>query len=169
MNYLDFCLFIPLAWGTWKGWQRGIIFELAMLIGVVLGLYLAFKLTSLLKGAMATLIDAQGTLLHSVTFFTVFIFIVLIMILLARFIEGILKMGNLNWPNKLSGALFGLMKWALVLSVILSVFRPVDVRVGIISAKTKGESYLYQPLLNFSHYLFPALRDVQQEFSKHVG
>ena len=44
MNYLDFIIAVPLLWGAWKGFQRGIIFEIAMLIGIILGLYLAFIL-----------------------------------------------------------------------------------------------------------------------------
>lgn len=169
MSYLDLCLIIPLALGMWKGWKRGFVFELAMLIGLVLGLYLAFKMSSLLEGAMAKVIDAQGTMLYGITFFVIFIAVILLMVLLAKFIEGILKAGQLSSLNQVAGAGFGLIKWALVVSVVLSVFRPLDVRLGILSAKTKSESYLYLPLLNFSQYLFPALKDVQAEFSKHVG
>ena len=47
MNYLDFIIAIPLVWGAYKGFQRGFIFEIAMIIGLVLGLYLAFKMSSL--------------------------------------------------------------------------------------------------------------------------
>ncbi len=169
MNYLDFILAVPLVWGAYKGFQRGIIFEIAMLIGVILGLYLAFKVSSLFEGAVGKIVDAQGNTLHIVTFFIVFIAVVLIMILLAKFMEGILKIGNLNAFNKIAGACFGLLKFALVVSVVLSVFRPVDVQLGLLTAKTKSGSWLYQPVLSVSQYLFPALKDVQQEFSKHVN
>lgn len=168
MNYLDFILAVPLVWGAYKGYQRGIIFEIAMLIGVVLGLYLAFKVSSLFEGAVSKMLDAQGSTLQYLTFFIVFIAVVLIMILLAKFMEGILKIGNLNLFNKIAGAFFGMLKFALVVSVVLSVFRPVDAQLGLLSAKTKSESYLYLPVISVSQYLFPALKDVQQEFSKHM-
>jgi uncharacterized membrane protein required for colicin V production len=29
MNYLDFILAVPLVWGAYKGYQRGIVFEIA--------------------------------------------------------------------------------------------------------------------------------------------
>ncbi len=169
MNYLDFILAVPLVWGAYKGYQRGIIFEIAMLIGVVLGLYLAFKVSSLFEGVVSKMLDAQGSTLQYLTFFIVFIAVVLIMILLAKFMEGILKIGNLNVFNKIAGAFFGMLKFALVVSVVLSVLRPVDAQLGLLSAKTKSESYLYQPVLSVSQYLFTALKDVQQEFSKHVN
>ncbi len=169
MNYLDFLIAIPLVWGCYKGFQRGIIFEVAMIIGIILGLYLAFKLSSLLESGVGKVVNEQGTTLTSITFFVIFISVVLIMILLAKFMEGILKIGNLNTFNKIAGAFFGLLKFALVLSVVLSVFRPLDAQIGILSAKTKSESVLYSPVVRFSQYLFPALKDVQKEFSKHVG
>lgn len=169
MNYLDFIIAVPLIWGAYKGFQRGIIFEIAMIIGVVLGLYLAFKVSSLFEGLIGKVVNEQGNTLHMITFFLIFITVVLIMILLAKFMEGILKIGNLNLFNKVAGAFFGLLKFALVISVILSVFRPVDAQLGLLSAKTKSESWLYQPVISVSQYLFPALKDVQQEFSKRVG
>ncbi|MBL7923287.1 MAG: CvpA family protein, partial [Bacteroidia bacterium] len=169
MNYLDFIIAVPLIWGAYKGFQRGIIFEIAMLIGVILGLYLAFKVSSLFEGLVGKMVDAQGNTLHLISFFVVFIAVVLIMILLAKFMEGILKIGNLNTFNKVAGACFGLLKFALVVSVVLSVFRPVDAQLGLLSAKTKSESWLYSPVVSVSQYLFPALKDVQQEFSRHVG
>ena len=169
MNYLDFIIAVPLLWGAWKGFQRGIIFEIAMLIGIILGLYLAFKVSSLFEGLVSKIVDAQGSTLHMISFFVVFICVVLIMILFAKFLEGILKIGNLNTFNKIAGAFFGMLKFALVVSVVLSVFSPVDAQLGLLSAKTKADSYLYQPVVSVSQYLFPALKDVQQEFSKHVN
>jgi hypothetical protein len=41
--------------------------------------------------------------------------------------------------------------------------------MGLFTAKTKSESVLYQPVLKISHYLFPALEDVREEFGKRVG
>lgn len=169
MNYLDFIIAVPLIWGAYKGWQRGIIFEIAMLIGIVLGLYLAFKVSSLFEGIVSKMVDASGSTLHMITFFIVFIAVVLIMVLFAKFLEGILKIGKINSINQVAGAVFGMLKFALVVSVVLSVFRPVDIQLGLLSAKTKSESWLYQPVVSVSQYLFPALKDVQQEFSKHVS
>ena len=169
MNYLDFIIALPLVWGAYKGFQRGIIFEIAMIIGVILGLYLAFKISSLFEAAIGKMVDAQGSTLHIITFFVIFIAVILLMVLLAKFMEGLLKIGSLNMFNKIAGAFFGLLKFALVVSVVLSVFRPVDAQLNLLSAKTKSESYLYQPVVSVSQYLFPALKDVQQEFSKRVG
>lgn len=169
MNYLDFIIAIPLVWGAYKGFQRGFIFEIAMIIGLVLGLYLAFKMSSLFEGLVKKMVDAQGTTLHYLTFFVVFISVILIMVFLAKLLEGLLKIGNLNVFNKVAGTIFGIFKFALVLSVVIAVFRPIDAHLNLLSAKTKTSSMLYLPIANAAHYIFPALKDVQHEFGKRVN
>ena len=49
MNYLDFIIAAPLLFGAWKGYQKGLIFEIAMIIGLILGFYLAFKFSGLIE------------------------------------------------------------------------------------------------------------------------
>ena len=86
------------------------------------------------------------------------------MVLLAKFLEGVLKVAKLSPVNKVLGAISGLLKFALMLSVLFSILRPVDARLGLMSVKTKSSSYLYLPILNVSHFLYPALQDIKEEF-----
>ncbi len=168
MNYLDFIIAVPLLWGAWKGFQRGLVFEICMIIGMLLGFYLAFKFSSIFEGLVSKYIHDSGNMLPYITFFIVFIAVVLIMVFLAKFLEGLLKIGSLTTVNKILGALFGLLKFGIAVSVILSLLRPVDARVGLLSAETKSHSKLYLPVMKTAHYIFPALQDVKEEFSKRV-
>ena len=140
-----------------------------MLIGLILGLYLAFKLSGLLESLVAKMVDAQGATLYMLTFFVVFISVILIMVLLAKLLEQILKVGKMDNLNKVAGAFFGLLKFTLVVSVVLSTFRPVDRRFKLLPEKIRNESLLFEPVSKASQYIFPALKDVQKEFSRHVG
>lgn len=169
MNYLDFLIAVPLAWGAWKGFKRGLVFEIAMIIGMILGFYLAFKFSSLFQKLVSSFITGSGSFLPYITFFIVFISVILIMILLARFLEQVLKISSLTTVNQVFGAVFGLVKAGLMVSVILSLLRPIDARMGLFSAKDKAGSLLYAPVLETSHYLFPALDDIRKEFRQRVG
>ena len=168
MNYLDLLIALPICFGIYKGWKRGIIFEIAMMIGLVLGLYVAIKFSGLFEGVVKKMTDSPDKVLPWITFILVFILVLVVMILLARFLEGILKIGKLSQINQLVGAIFGGLKLALAVSVILAIFRPIDSRVKLVDDKIKSESLLYQPVLNLSHFLFPALEDVKQEFEKVI-
>ncbi len=169
MNYLDVIIIIPLLWGAWKGFQRGLIFEIAMIFGLVLGFYIGFKFLHFFEQIVSKFISGSGTFLPYVTFFLVFALVIVLMIVLAKLLEGILKITALNAFNKIAGAVFGILKFALVISFMLALFRPVDLRIGLIHQQTKNESFLYNRVLNISHYLFPALQDVKNEFQHRVG
>jgi membrane protein required for colicin V production len=168
MNYLDVLIAVPIIWGIYIGWKQGIILEIATLIGLILGFYLAFKFSSLFESLVGKFLSGSSNVLPYVTFFIVLISVILVMILLAKFLEGVLKITNLTPINQVAGAVSGGLKIALTMSILLSLIRPVDAQLNLISAKTKSESKLYAPVLNIAHYLFPALQDVREEFSKRV-
>ncbi|MBL0096718.1 MAG: hypothetical protein IPP46_09650 [Bacteroidetes bacterium] len=106
MNYLDFHSAVPLVWGASKGYQRGNHLRDCDADRRGARTYLAFKVSSLFEGVVSKMLDAQGSTLQYLTFFIVFIAAVLIMILLVKFMEGILKIGNLNVFNKIADAFF---------------------------------------------------------------
>ncbi len=167
MNWLDIIIAVPLIWGAYKGFQRGLIFEVAMIIGLILGFYLAFKFSGLFAGVARKIFNNE-TILPYFTFFLVFALVILLMVLLAKFFEGILKITNLNFFNKITGAVFGLIKSGLIMSIILTVFRPIDEKMAIIKPEIKAASLLYSPVSNVSKYIFPALNDMQKVFKKNL-
>lgn len=164
MNYLDFIIAVPLAFGAWKGYQKGLIFEVAMIIGLILGFYLAFKFSGFIQQLISGVVS--NSILPYFSFFLVFTAVVVVMILLAKFLEQIIKAGSLTPVNQLLGGLLGLLKWGLILSVVISLLRPVDARMHLLDAKVKSESLLYTPVSKAGSYLFPALADIQKEFKE---
>ena len=169
MNYLDVIIAIPLLYGAWKGYQRGLVFEIAMILGLLLGIYIAFKFLNFFEQIVSKYISGSGNFLPYLTFILVFISVMALMIMLAKMLEAILKITALNVFNKIGGALIGVIKFALVISFMLSLLKPVDLRLGLISQQAKNESKFYKRVLNISNYLFPALQDVKEEFQHRIG
>ena len=168
VNYLDAIIAVPLLWGAYKGFQRGIIFEVAMIIGLVLGLYLAFKFSVYFEKIVANYITGSASFLPYISFFLVFVLVILAMVLLAKLLEGILKITSLNSFNKVAGAVFGLLKFGMVISILLTLFRPVDSRLNILKQDVKKESMLYFPVMNISQYIFPALDEMQKVYKEKL-
>jgi len=135
----------------------------------VLGFYIGFKFLHFFEKIVSKYISGSGSFLPYLTFFLVFVLVIVMMILFAKLLEGILKLTALNAFNKIGGAVFGTLKFALVISFLLALLRPVDLRMSLINQHTKTESYLYNPVVHISHYLFPALQDVKKEFQYRVG
>ncbi|MFW6277724.1 MAG: CvpA family protein, partial [Prolixibacteraceae bacterium] len=61
----------------------------------------------------------------------------------------------LGFINKLAGLAFGILRSALILSILLIVFDKIDEDVEILSKEAKTESRLYEPIRNFAPSLFP--------------
>ena len=60
------------------------------------------------------------------------------------------------------------MRLSSVNILYVKVFQAFALNNSLIDDKTKQESILYHPVLNLSHFLFPALEDVKQEFEKVI-
>ena len=43
MNYIDILILIPIAWFGYKGFNNGLVRELASIIALIAGLYASFK------------------------------------------------------------------------------------------------------------------------------
>lgn len=168
MNLLDIIIALPLLWGAYRGFKRGLIFEIFMIVGLVMGLYIAFKFSGLINGWVGKLVDAESAFIPYLSFTIVFASILLIMIFLAKFLEKVLSIGSLNIFNKVAGAVFGLAKFALIVSVILWLLKSLEPHWNFINQNTKKESLLYEPVLKTATFLTPALQDIKEEFKSNL-
>lgn len=169
MNILDIVIAVPLVYGAWKGFTKGLLFEVAMIIGLVAGVYLAFKFSDLVYGFMKPLTDEDGQLLHVISFFVVLAVILLVFIFYARLMEAVLSISSLSIFNKIAGAVFGMLKLALALSVVFWLIKPFEDKMNVIPANVRNESLLYGHVLKISTFLAPAMKDVKDEFNEKLG
>jgi len=169
MNWLDAVIAIPLIFGAWKGWKRGLIFEVAMIIGLIIALYLGFKFSGIVSGFLNEKFDSLRGVTPYLSFGLIVVVIILAFVLLAKLLEGILKLTALNLFNNIGGALFGLLKFGLVLSVLFWLIRSLEPGVKIIPAELKSHSTLYAPVLKIASSVQPLLQDVKSEFRENIG
>jgi membrane protein required for colicin V production len=169
MNFLDALIIAPLLWGAYQGFQKGLIYEVAMILGLVAGVYLGFKFSGLVYELLQKVISDEGQLLNYLSFFIVFGAIILIFIFYAKLVEAVLKITSLNLFNKLAGALFGILKFALAISVVFWLIRPMQESLNIIPEKSRNESLLYVHVLKIASSLAPAVKDVKDEFRENFG
>jgi membrane protein required for colicin V production len=74
---------------------------------------------------------------------------------------------SLGGLNKFLGGLFGALKYALIVSVLLNVFDAMDSRFPLIKAKTKEESIGYKPLLKFAPKLWDETKKNKESENKN--
>lgn len=169
MNLLDIIIALPLLWGAYRGFKRGLIFEIFMIVGMIIGLYIAFKFSNLLNGWVSKIVPADSAVIPYLSFIIVFAAILLIMIFLAKLLEKILSITSLNIFNQIAGAVLGIAKFALIVSVVLWLLKSLEPHWNFINDTTKKESLLYAPVLKTATFLTPAFQDIKEEFKEKVG
>lgn len=159
MNILDILLAIPLGYFIFKGWRRGLIYELAALAGIIIGCWAATHLST----AVAETLSLKGEGAVLVAFFITFVGAIVLANFLGKALEKIVKLVKVNFLNKLMGALLGMVKCLCVLSVLLNFILLIDRQQVIITPKVQEESILYAPTYKVGNKLTTNLRDYIHE------
>lgn len=121
MRKTDIILLLPLLWGTYWGVYKGIISQLTSFAGIIIAAYISIKYYSYIATFINAHVD-EDTSQHYVsiaTFVVVFIIVLLIIFLISKQIEKLTKALNMGYINHIAGGIFGLFKWAFLVSVVL--------------------------------------------------
>lgn len=156
MNTLDIVLFIPLIYGLIHGFIRGFFKEVASLLGIILGIYMARIFAVPLSHWLITWLDYSDKILIPTSYILIFLSVAIGLNVLAFMLEKMMKFASLGWLNKLGGAAFGMLKFALVLSVLLNAFSMLNNHIKLVEEKTLDESLIYTPVKDISS-IFPFL------------
>ena len=163
MNYLDITLAILLLIGLVRGFIKGFIFEIAVIGALFLGTYAAFKLSGLLQPYVHMIGNFSPFTVNLICSILMFTLICVGIFFLAKLFTGLVNIAALGVFNKIFGAIFGLLKYAFITSVILYFFNLLDVKKHCLSSDTKAESHLYYPVLKMAPALLPLMKEMKDE------
>lgn len=159
MNYVDIILIIPLLWGLYKGFSKGLIIEAATLIAFGLAVWGAVKFHDFLSGWLADSLGWTSNYLPLISFAVIFIGVLLIVFGIAKLIEKFVKAVSLGLLNKLGGAVFGILKFGLFLSMLIFFLEAINKTVSFIPDETKKNSLLYEPVQKIAPTVIPGLNE----------
>ena len=158
MNYIDLVLCIPLVWGFYKGFTRGIIIEAATLAAFGLGVWGGIKFSDLIAGFLKNYFHWNSPYLPIISFAVIFLGIIIGVYAVAKLAERFVKAAALGIVNKLTGAAFGVLKFALVISVLIFILESLKKNIQIIPEKTIEVSLLYKPIGSIAPAIIPGLK-----------
>jgi membrane protein required for colicin V production len=163
MNYFDIILAGLLLFGLVRGFMRGFFVEAAALVGLILGLYGAVHFSYIIHDFLIGSVGWKGHYSYIVAFAITFIIIGIAVMLLGRFLTTMAAIAALGLVNKVFGAVFGVLKMALILGVILFLFERART-FEFVGKKTLETSLLYRPLKSFGRFVFlNVLRATEKE------
>ncbi len=131
-----------LAVGAWKGWSNGLLKEVLGLIGVFVGLYVAYLLYEQVGYQLAPQIGCSPTIANIIAFALIWIGVPLLLGLLGSLLTKVLEWAGLDSVNNLGGALISVIKYA----IILGAFCNVLAITRLIPEQSQQNSFLFEPL-----------------------
>lgn len=154
---LDICILLPVLWGMFKGFKRGLIIELCTLMALVLGVYGAATFGDMGSDYLRETFNTDPRVSGVLGFALLFIIIVVLVFVFGKVLESVIKMVALGLVNKLFGLLFGGLKFSLIASGLLYLINGFPLTEDLIPEKEKADSYLYEPASELLPSIYPTL------------
>lgn len=168
MNYIDIIIAIILVFGMIQGLRHGLVKELASFIAVIIGIYVARYFSEPVARQLVEWTEWSQQICLTLAYALLFTGVALAIHTLSYVISKLLSAIMLGWINRLLGAIFSVVKWVLIISVILNILSFVDNLFPIKKQPTVQESKLYAPLESVIWRIMPHFDDfnLKQEIEK---
>jgi membrane protein required for colicin V production len=159
MGFIDIVLAALLVFGLIKGIRNGLFVELASLISLFVGIYIAIKFSYVVRSAVGSVVSWSPKTIQVTAFILTLIAVVIAIHLLAKALTGIASFAFMGWLNTLGGGLLATIKTILLLGVVLCLFQKVNINNMMVSKEIQDTSLLFNPILKTSEFLLPVLTD----------
>ena len=142
------------------GISKGFVAQIISLASLVIGVWAAFRFYTPLADVLGKYITTEPTILNVISFTLTVIVAVVLLNLLGRIITKVLEMAALGWANRLLGLAFALFKAALVVSLMIFLFKPLNAQFSLVKPELIDASVLFKTLDGFAMEVFPFLKDL---------
>ncbi len=163
MNILDLIVIVALAWSAISGFSKGFIVQVFSLAALVLGVFIAYKLSHFVAGFIADSLSTDPTFTDIIAFTITFVGVWILVYMLGKIVHQIVQVVMLGLVNRILGAAFAFLKTTLVLSILLIVFENLNTGINILSKETIEKSITYTPLKKVGNFIFPYLTFGEEE------
>ena len=166
MGFLDIILGVLLAIAMFKGIKNGLFVELASLVSLLLGIYVAVKFSYFMKEFLAGFVKWNPNTVQVVAFVLTFMVVVIAVSILGKFLTGIADLAFLGWLNSLGGGFFRVLKTILIIGIIFKVFEKINYHNFLAKKETLDNSLFYNPIQKITGYLYPSIESWYEDLKK---
>ncbi len=145
MNWIDIVLALPIVWFAWRGFGKGFIIEVSTLVGLIIGIYVALNFSWVIKSVFYKL-EIYGDYIHIIALSITFVITVMFIVWLGRAIERLFDVLALSFLDKGIGAIFGALKAAVLISVVLFIIKQSGLENQAFAPTTRANSIVYEPI-----------------------
>ncbi len=142
MKTLDIIMLIPLLWGAYNGYRKGLLIEIVAIIAFVIAMIVGFRFLGFGIDLLSPYISREiaRRILPWLGFSVIFFPTVFLINRMGFALRGSLRKTLLGGFDRLAGAAVGIFTWVFGISVILWLLTYMGVQMP---ARQTGGAYLY--------------------------
>ncbi|SHI64503.1 membrane protein required for colicin V production [Mesonia phycicola] len=163
MSTIDIVIGVILILGFIRGFMRGLIIEIASLIALVAGIYGAIHFSHFTLEFLKDYVSWEDKYIELCAYAVTFIIIVVSILLIGKLLTKLAGAIALGIVNRICGGLFGILKLAFVISVVMMFLGNMNNDYQLIDEEHIDKSILYQPVSQIAPLILPPL---MQEIDK---
>ena len=168
MNIFDILIAVVLIFAFYKGFSKGLFVEVASLVALIGGVYVAIHFSYFTADVLSSYVSWNENYISIASFAITFAAFVVAVSMLGKALTKIADFAALGFVNKAFGGVFGLLKSALILSVVFVFFSRINNTIPFINKDTLEKSILYQPIKSIVPTIFPRLFEEADEVIKDI-
>ena len=157
MALLDIILGILLLLGLWKGFNNGLLIEVASIVALIAGIYGAIHFSYIAGDYLTEQMNWEERYINLTAFVITFIVIVIAVHFAGKLLTKVANIALLGLLNKIAGAAFGALKVAVILGAILVFFNRVNSNLKFVSEEAQNESVLFNPIKEIGAVVFDTI------------
>jgi len=157
MSILDLVLLGLFLIAGFNGYRKGLIGQAASLAGLILGIWGAIHFSDFTANFLTENFSMNSKYLSLISFGITFAIILVAAHLIGFLVEKIFDLAFLGIVNSLLGVVFGVLKTALIISVLIVLLSGASTKLKIIPDDFGSNSLLYGPVKRLAPSIFPYL------------
>jgi membrane protein required for colicin V production len=129
LSTVDIIIIIILALGAYSGYKKGLILELIAIVAFVLAIIGGFKLLHVGMEYISRVYEGFGSFLPFIAFLVLFVLILILVNMVGKILKKIIDWTPFGLVDNAAGAVIGIAKWALMLSILLWVMESLSIEI----------------------------------------
>ncbi|MEI3155916.1 MAG: CvpA family protein [Odoribacter sp.] len=144
--------------GSLRGFSKGLIIEVATLLGLVFGVYVAIKYSSYTEDILVDFLNISSRYISYIALAVTFVLVAIVVYIIGKLLTKLIDIISLGLINKLLGTILGVAKYFVVVCVLLMIIDALNIKFQFLSEETQQKSLLFYPFLNFAQKIYNSIR-----------
>lgn len=166
LTVIDYIIIALLLWGFISGFRKGLIFQLTLIAGIIMGLWLGANSIDFVEKWLLEKDFSQGVWLKPMAFILIFIAVYGIAYISGKALSTLINLVMLGIFNKIAGGIFGMLKMVLLSSVFIVLINAAG--FSDFSKEQEKKSAMFGNVSSSAIFLFPEIEEKITSSAKSI-